>query len=230
MNGMFTETISYSAAFIAGLVSFFSPCIFPLIPGYFTFITGFSLDQLTGEYDARIRKKVLFSTASYVLGFSSVFILMGASASFLGSIVFEYREIIRVAGGLVVILLGIHLTGIIRIRSLEFEKRIQVRNKPLNYIGAYLVGTAFGAGWSPCIGPLLGSILIYAGSRETVYEGVLLLTSYSAGLAVPFIIISVFINYLVIFIKQVTFTMKYINVSAGILLVVIGLLLVTNRL
>ena len=227
---MFTETISYSAAFIAGLISFFSPCIFPLIPGYFTFITGFSLDQLTGEYDVRIRKKVFFSTASYVLGFSAVFILMGASASFLGGIVFEYRQIIRVVGGLIVILLGIHLTGIIRIRSLEFEKRIQVRNKPLTYIGAFLVGTAFGAGWSPCIGPLLGSILIYAGSRETVYEGIFLLTFYSAGLAVPFITISFFINFLMTFIKKATFAMKYINAAAGILLVIVGLFLVTNRL
>jgi len=227
---MFTETVSYSAAFIAGLISFFSPCIFPLIPGYFTFITGFSLDQLTGEYDARIRKKVFLSTASYVLGFSAVFILMGASASFLGGIVFEYRQIIRVVGGLIVILLGIHLTGIIRIRSLEFEKRIQVRNKPLNYIGAFLVGTAFGAGWSPCIGPLLGSILIYAGSRETVYEGIFLLALYSAGLAVPFITISFFINFLMKFMKKATFAMKYINTVAGILLIIVGLLLVTNRL
>ncbi|MDP2861758.1 MAG: cytochrome c biogenesis protein CcdA [Desulfobacterales bacterium] len=227
---MFTETISYSAAFIAGLVSFFSPCIFPLIPGYFTFITGFSLDQLTGEYDVRIRKKVFFSTASYVLGFSAVFILMGASASFLGGIVFEYRQIIRVVGGLIMILLGIHLTGIIRIRSLEFEKRIQVRNKPLTYIGAFFVGTAFGAGWSPCIGPLLGSILIYAGSRETVYEGIFLLTFYSAGLAVPFIAISVFINFLMTFVKKATFAMKYINVASGILLIIVGLFLVTNRL
>jgi len=227
---MYTETISYSAAFIAGLISFFSPCIFPLIPGYFTFITGFSLDQLTGEYDVRIRKKVFFSTTSYVLGFSAVFILMGASASFLGGIVFEYRQIIRVAGGLIVILLGIHLTGIIRIRSLEFEKRIQVRNKPLTYIGAFLVGTAFGAGWSPCIGPLLGSILIYAGSRETVYEGIFLLTFYSAGLAVPFITISIFINFLMTFIKKATFAMKYINVASGILLIIVGLFLVTNRL
>lgn len=230
MNIMFTETVSYSAAFIAGLISFFSPCIFPLIPGYFTFITGFSLDQLTGEYDARIRKKVFLSTASYVLGFSAVFILMGASASFLGGIVFEYRQIIRVVGGLIVILLGIHLTGIIRIRSLEFEKRIQVRNKPLNYIGAFLVGTAFGAGWSPCIGPLLGSILIYAGSRETVYEGIFLLALYSAGLAVPFITISFFINFLMKFMKKATFAMKYINTVAGILLIIVGLLLVTNRL
>jgi cytochrome c-type biogenesis protein len=230
MNGMFGETVSYSAAFIAGLISFFSPCIFPLIPGYFTFITGFSLDQLTGQHDARIRKKVILSTALYVSGFSFVFILMGASASFLGGVVFEHREIIRIAGGLVVILLGIHLTGILRIKTLEFEKRIHLQNRPLGYVGAFIVGMAFAAGWTPCIGPLLGSILIYAGSRETVYEGVFLLAVYSAGLALPFITISVFINYLVTFIKKASFAMKYINIAAGALLVVVGVLLVANKI
>ena len=227
---MFSETISYSAAFAAGLLSFFSPCIFPLIPGYFSFITGFSLDRLTSDYDAKIRKKVFFSAISFVSGFSAVFIMMGASASFAGGFVFEYRSVIRVIGGLIVIVLGIHLIGLIRIRSLEYEKRFQVINRPLNYFGGFLVGMAFGAGWSPCIGPLLGSILIFAGSRDTVSEGILLLGIYSAGLAIPFIIISFFINYLLAFIKKASFAMKYINITAGIFLVLVGLLLVAGRI
>jgi len=227
---MFSDTISYSAAFATGLLSFFSPCIFPLIPGYFSFITGFSLDRLTSDYDSKVRKKVFFSAISFVSGFSAVFIMMGASASFAGKFVFEYRSVIRVIGGIIVIVLGIHLTGLIRIRSLEFEKRIQVINRPLNYFGGFLVGMAFGAGWSPCIGPLLGSILIFAGSRETVSEGMLLLGIYSAGLAVPFIIISFFVNYLLAFIKKASFAMKYINSTAGILLILIGLLLVAGRI
>ncbi|MFH2044271.1 MAG: cytochrome c biogenesis protein CcdA [Pseudomonadota bacterium] len=225
---MFAESISYPAAFIAGLISFSSPCIFPLIPGYFTFITGFSLDQLTTEYDAHIRKKVFFSTIAYVIGFSSVFIMMGASASFLGGIIFKYRPIIRIVGGLIVILLGIHLTGIIRIKSLEFEKRIQVNNRPLTYVGVLFVGMAFAAGWSPCIGPLLGSILIYAGSIDTVSDGIILLAIYSAGLAIPFIAISIFINLFIKFIKKVSFAMKYINTAAGILLVLVGIFLLAN--
>ncbi len=154
--------------------------------------------------------------------------MMGASASFLGGIIFKYRPVIRIIGGLVVILLGIHLTGIVRIKSLEFEKRIQVNNRPLTYIGALFVGMAFAAGWSPCIGPLLGAILIYAGSIETVSKGVMLLAIYSAGLAIPFILISIFINLFIKFIKKFSFAMKYINTAAGILLVLVGLFLLTN--
>lgn len=227
---MFAETISYPAAFIAGLISFSSPCIFPLIPGYVTFITGFSMEQLTADYNTQVRKKVFFSTISYVIGFSSVFIMMGASASFLGGIIFKYRPIIRIIGGLIVILLGIHLTGIIRIKSLEFEKRVQVNNRPLNYLGVLLVGMAFAAGWSPCIGPLLGSILIYAGAIETVSEGVILLAIYSAGLAIPFIAISIFINIFIKFIKKASFAMKYINTASGILLILVGIFLLANKL
>ncbi|RPJ17833.1 MAG: cytochrome c biogenesis protein CcdA [Desulfobacteraceae bacterium] len=227
---MFGETISYSAAFIAGLLSFFSPCIFPLIPGYFSFLTGFSLDRLTADSDPEVRKKILFSAVAFVLGFSAVFIMMGASASFVGGIVFKYRSVIRVAGGIIVILLGVHLMGLIRIRGLEYEKRIEVVKRPLGYFGGFLVGMAFGAGWSPCIGPLLGSILIFAGSRDTVSEGILLLGIYSAGLAVPFIIISFFINYLLAFIKKVSSVIKYVNAVAGILLILIGFLLIADRI
>jgi cytochrome c-type biogenesis protein len=227
---MLSETVSYSAAFAAGLLSFFSPCIFPLIPGYFSFITGLSLDKMTVDYDTAVRRKVLFSAIAFVSGFSAVFIMMGASASFLGGIIFEYRTIIRVIGGLIVILFGVHLTGLIRIRGLEFEKRVQVVNKPLNYFGGFLVGMAFGAGWSPCIGPLLGSILIFAGSKDTVSEGILLLGIYSAGLAIPFILISLFINYILTFVKRVSFAMKYINIAAGILLVFVGALLAAGRI
>jgi cytochrome c-type biogenesis protein len=227
---MFSETISYSAAFAAGLLSFFSPCIFPLIPGYFSFITGFSLERLTADYDNKIKMKVLLSAVFFVLGFSAVFIMMGASASFVGGIVFEHRSLIRIAGGLIVIVMGIHLTGLFRIKSLEVEKRFHVIKSPLNYFGGFLVGMAFGAGWSPCIGPLLGSILIFAGSRETVSEGVLLLGVYSAGLAIPFVVISFFVNYIITFIKKVSFVLKYVNAAAGILLIIVGILLIADRI
>jgi cytochrome c-type biogenesis protein len=227
---MFSETISYSAAFAAGVLSFFSPCIFPLIPGYFSFLTGLSLDRLTAGSNPEVRKKVLFSAIAFVSGFSAVFIMLGASASFMGGLVFEYRSVIRVIGGIVVILFGVHLIGLIRIRGLEYEKRIQVVDRPLGYFGGFLVGMAFGAGWSPCIGPLLGSILIFAGSRDTVSEGIVLLGVYSAGLAVPFIVISFFINYLLTFIKKISFAMRYINTAAGILLVLVGILLVADRI
>ena len=214
---MLTEAVSFPAAFLAGLLSFFSPCVLPLIPAYFTFITGYSLEELT-EGNTEIRKKVILSTISYVLGFSVVFILMGASASYLGGFIYKYKNLIRIIGGVFIIILGIHLTGVFRIRSLEFEKRIQIKKKPVHFLGTFIIGMAFGAGWSPCIGPLLGSILIVAGSQETIGQGMVLLGVYSAGLALPFVIISVFINFLLVFMKRASQVLKYVNVVAGILL------------
>ncbi len=227
---MFSETMSLPASFLAGLLSFFSPCILPLIPAYFTFITGFSLEQLTEDYNAKIRKKVVLSTALFVLGFSLVFILLGASASYFGGLIYEYREFIRIIGGILIVLLGVHLTGVIRIRGLDSEKRIHMEKKPLHFLGTFIVGMAFAAGWSPCIGPLLGSILIIAGSQDTVWQGIVLLSIYSAGLAMPFVIMSIFINFLLIFIKKASWATKYVNAVAGVLLIVVGLFLATNKL
>ncbi len=226
---MFTETITFQAALIAGLLSFFSPCILPLIPAYFSFITGLTLDELT--LDAReTRKKVLVSTLAYVCGFSFIFILLGASASFLGSVMAKYTWLIRYAGGGIVIVFGLHLLGIINIKGLNFEKKIHMNEKPLHLMGTFVIGMAFGAGWSPCIGPLLGSILIVAGNQETILQGMLLLGVYSAGLALPFILISLFINRLLEIMKRATRVLMYVNKVSGVLLIALGVLLITDRL
>ncbi|GAB6904867.1 Cytochrome c-type biogenesis protein CcdA [Desulfosarcina cetonica] len=227
---MFTETISYPAALLAGLLSFFSPCILPLIPAYFTFITGLSLEELTQAKSSVVRIRVILSTLGYVLGFSSVFILMGASASYLGGVIFQYRDWIRIIGGVLIIILGIHMIGLFRFNVLEFERRFQVRKKPLHFLGTFIVGMAFGAGWSPCIGPLLGSILIVAGNQATIAKGVALLAVYAGGLAAPFILLSIFVDSLLSLIKRATWSIKYINMTAGGLLLILGLLLVTNNL
>ena len=227
---MLTEAVSFPAAFLAGFLSFLSPCVLPLIPAYFTFITGFSLEELTENRNPEIRKKVVFSTVSFVCGFSLVFILMGASASYLGGLIYNYRDTIRIIGGILIILMGVHLTGIIRIPGLDVEKRIHMEKKPLHFLGIFIIGMAFGAGWSPCIGPLLGSILIIAGSQEPVWHGIVLLAIYSAGLALPFIIISVFIHLLLMVIKKASRVLQYVNTAAGILLIIAGLILVTNKL
>ena len=227
---MFTEAVSFPAAFLAGFLSFLSPCVLPLIPAYFTFITGFSLEELTEDRHPEIRKKVVFSTVSFVCGFSLIFILMGASASYLGGLIYNYRNTIRIIGGILIILMGVHLTGIIRIPGLDVEKRIHMEKKPLHFLGIFIIGMAFGAGWSPCIGPLLGSILIIAGSQETVRHGIVLLAIYSAGLALPFILISVFIHLLLMVIKKASRVLQYVNTAAGILLIIVGLILVTNKL
>lgn len=227
---MFTESISFSAAFAAGLLSFFSPCILPLIPAYFTFITGYSLEELTEGDPARIRTKVILSTLAYVLGFSVVFVLLGASASFVGGLINQYKDVVRIGGGVVILILGVHVSGLTRLKFLDFEKRIDINRKPMHIFGTFLVGMAFGAGWSPCIGPLLGSILIIAGSQETVSQGVLLLVTYSAGLAIPFLFISVWINSILSFLKRASGALKYVNAVAGIMLVTAGVLLITNKL
>jgi cytochrome c-type biogenesis protein len=227
---MFAETVSYSAAFLAGLLSFFSPCVLPLIPAYFTFITGQSLEDLTRGYTVEMRKQVLGSTLSFILGFSVVFVLLGASASYLGGLIHNYRHIIRIAGGVLIIVLGIHLTGIIRIPFLEFEKKIHLKHKPLNFFGAFLIGMAFAAGWSPCTGPQLGAILAIAMGKDTVWQGVVLLGIYSAGLALPFLLISIFIHYLLIFVKKATRFMKIFNAVAGSILILVGILLLADKL
>jgi cytochrome c-type biogenesis protein len=225
---LFNENLSYSAALIAGLLSFFSPCILPLIPAYFSFITGLSLDELT-ENKAETRRKVILSTVFYVAGFSFIFILFGASASFLGGIASQYAWIIRYLGGGIVIVFGLHLLGIINIKALHFEKRLHVQEKPLHLMGTFVIGMAFGAGWSPCIGPMLGSILIVAGNQNTILKGVLLLAVYSAGLALPFLILSFFIHSILDIMKRATKLINIINKVSGILLIVIGLLLIFDK-
>lgn len=226
---MFTESISYPAALLAGLLSFFSPCILPLIPAYFVFISGFTLDELTGGNNG-IRKKVLLSTIAYVLGFSFVFILMGASASYLGSFIQKYSSAIRIVGGILIVFLGLHLTGWLRFNALEFERRVHLDKKPVHFLGTFLVGMAFGAGWSPCIGPLLGSILIIAGSKETIHEGISLLSVYSLGLAAPFIVLSIFIDFMLVFLKKATRVLQHFNRIAGMLLILMGLALILNKM
>ena len=225
---MFTETVSYQAALIAGLLSFFSPCILPLIPAYFTFITGLSLDELTDD-TGKIRQKVILATLAYVCGFSTVFILLGASASFMGGIIARYSWIIRYLGGGIILVFGCHLLGLINIRGLNFERRIHLNEKPMHVMGTFVIGMAFGAGWSPCIGPMLGSILIVAGSQETVMQGIVLLSIYSAGLALPFLLISFFINRIIGIMRRATKVLGYVNKVAGILLIIMGILLITDK-
>ncbi len=225
---MLTETITYPAAFIAGLLSFFSPCVLPLLPAYFSFITGLSLDELTTD-SKEIRNKVIISTLVYVLGFSTVFIMLGASASYIGGLAREYAWVLRFFGGGVIIIFGLHLLGFINIQTLHFEKRLHVKEKPLHLVGTFFIGMAFAAGWSPCIGPMLTSILFLAGSQDTVYQGIGLLAIFSAGLAIPFLIISFFIHSIMEFMKKTRKFIIILNKTSGVLLIVIGLLLILGK-
>jgi cytochrome c-type biogenesis protein len=225
---MFTESVSFSAAFIAGLLSFLSPCILPLIPAYFSFITGLSMDELVNENTNGVRKKVLLSTITFVCGFSLIFILLGASATFLGQQLDLYRDHIRVIGGHVIVLFGLHLMGWIQIPALNMDRRFHPTRKPLRLMGVFLVGMAFGAGWSPCVGPMLGSILVIASTQQSIWQGVSLLAIYSAGLAIPFVLLSLFINLMLEFFHRVKHIVGHVNRIAGILLLVAGIFLLTD--
>jgi cytochrome c-type biogenesis protein len=224
------KDVTYSIAFLYGLLSFFSPCVLPLIPSYFCFITGLSLEELTIAPKAAIRRKIMLSTIAFVLGFSLVFIILGASASYVGALLAEHKSIIRIVGGALIILFGLHLAGILRIPAFQYEKRLHIRQKPLHLMGTFLVGMAFGAGWTPCIGPILGSLLVLAQDKETVGQGMRLLSIYSVGLALPFILLSAGINYLLVFTSKTKKVLRYANPVAGVILVLTGILLVTDKL
>ena len=227
---MFTDHVTFPAAFLAGLLSFFSPCILPVLPGYFAFIAGTSFDHLAGRKGSYSRYKLFLATLAFVLGFSFVFIALGASASLLGGLVETYKNVLRIAGGIIIIVLGAHIAGIYRIRFLDVEKRLHLVKRPAHFASTFVIGMAFGAGWSPCIGPMLGSILIIAGSKETVLNGMLLLSVYSAGMAVPFLVLALFAHSLAAFLKRVVRAMRYVNGVAGGLLILVGLALIFDRL
>lgn len=227
---MLTEHVSYSIAFMAGLLSFFSACVLPLIPAYFSFITGMTIEELTLGESKAARIKLILSTLSYVLGFSLVFIIMGAAVSVMGQQLTDYRDLIRTFGGFIVVIFGVHLAGLVRIPGLNFDKRIHVHKKPLHIFGTFLVGMAFGAGWSPCIGPQLGSILTLAAEKGSLANGIVLLSVYSLGLALPFMVLSVFIDSMLTFIKKANKAIKYITVASGIMLIGIGLILLFDKM
>lgn len=227
---MFAEEVSFSVAFVAGFLSFFSGCVLPLIPAYFTYITGFSLNELTDDVDLKIRRKVLISTLAFIAGFTIVFILLGISATYLGGMITKNSSLIRIVGGHIIIVFGLHLTGIIKIKFLEYEKRFNMVQKKVSIFGTVFVGMAFAAGWTPCIGPALSSIIILAAERQELQHSILLLGIYSAGFAIPFFVISLFINFIIDFIRKSKRFIPYVNIISGLLLIVLGIMLIKNVL
>jgi cytochrome c-type biogenesis protein len=223
------QEISGMIAFSGGLLSFVSPCVLPLVPSYITYITGVSFKELT---DVEARSKLRWATIShslcFIIGFSFVFVLMGASATYLGQLLVQYQYWIMKGGGVLIILLGIHFTGIINIPFLHIEKRFEVRKKPLGYAGSFVVGVVFAAGWTPCIGPILSTILIYASTSKSVVTGILLLTYYSVGLGIPFFISSLAFNSFLSAFDRIKRHMRVINIVSGLFLIGIGILFLTD--
>jgi len=226
------EGVSLFIAFGAGILSFFAPCVLPLIPGYISFITGFSLDALRGpNSEDRIVKslrKMLWQTVLFVLGFSFIFVSLGATASYLGGIISAHEGIIRIVGGSVIIILGLHVAGVFNIKWLEYEKKLHLRSKPANILGSFIVGVTFAVGWTPCVGPALAAILGLAGTQKTLTQGVVLLSAYSLGLGFPFILTALAVNTFLNLFGKVKKYFKVISVVSGLLLVAIGILIMVG--
>lgn len=216
-------SIGFGIAFSAGLLSFLSPCVLPLVPSYVTFITGLSLDDVQ-----RSRRAALIHALLFILGFSLIFIALGATATLLGRILLTYREWITRIGGALVIVFGLYMLGLFNSGMLSRERRVHLADKPLGYLGTVLVGIAFGAGWTPCIGPILGSILAYSTSQADVREGVGLLAAYSMGLAVPFFLAAVAVERFLGVFGWLKRHMAMVNRIAGILLIVVGILMISD--
>jgi cytochrome c-type biogenesis protein len=235
------ENVTLGLAFLGGLLSFISPCVLPLIPGYLSYISGLSLDEMRGTPAAgsaaavavvappHVRRRILLSSLAFILGFTIVFVALGASASAIGHFVLARKAILEKIAGAVIIVFGLHTMGVLRIEWLYQEKRVQTQRQPTSPLGAILVGMAFALGWTPCIGPILTGILAIAGTRSTVGEGVRLLVAYSLGLGVPFFAAALAINRFFGALARIRRHYHKIELVSGALLIVVGLLIFTGR-
>jgi cytochrome c-type biogenesis protein len=222
-------------AFAAGLISFLSPCVLPLVPGYLSFISGVSFAEI-GEKEgstpflSKEKRIILYNSIFFIIGFSMVFILLGASATWIGTFISSKITILTKLAGLVIIFFGIYMMGFIRPRFLYKEARFQIKDKKFGYVGALLIGAAFAFGWTPCIGPILAGILTYAGTLEKVNQGVFLLLIYSLGLGIPFLVTAIGINQFWRFFKRIKKYMRFLEVTSGAVMVILGFMIFTNKL
>ncbi len=216
--------IELTIALGAGLISFLSPCVLPLIPGYISYISGTSLSELIEKKNVNLFPIILFT-----IGFSIVFITFGAASTFLGNILLQNSYELRIVAGLIIIILSLHIIGLINLKFLNYEKRIQT-NISKNLFSPILIGMAFAFGWTPCIGPILGSILVLASTEESLFQGILLLSFYSIGLAVPFILSGYLIQKFLLFSKNFKKNINKVSKIGGVILLITGILIITNQL
>jgi cytochrome c-type biogenesis protein len=217
------ESVGLGLAFGAGLLSFLSPCVLPLVPSYVTFVTGLSLEDVQHS-----RRAALVHALLFVLGFTLIFLAFGATATLLGRLLLAYRVWITRVGGALVLVFGLYLLGVLRIGALSRERRVHLADKPIGYLGTVLVGLAFGAGWSPCLGPILASILTYTATQAELTRGLLLLGAYSLGLAVPFVIAAVALERFLTSMTRLRRHLRAVSLVAGGLMVIVGLLMLTD--
>lgn len=216
-------TLGIAVALLAGLLSFLSPCVLPLVPSYLGFVTGMNVAEMTDR-----RRVAMIQATLFVLGFTTIFLLLGAGATALGAALRSHKDLIGRVGGVMIIFFGLVSMGVIKIPALQMEARVHLQEKPLGVLGAFLVGLAFGAGWTPCIGPILGGILGLAGTQETMGRGLLLLGAYSAGLAIPFLVAAWMVESFFDWFQRFRTYLPWVQRIAGALLVLVGILLATG--
>ncbi len=216
-------SVGIALAFTAGLLSFLSPCVLPLIPSYVTFITGLSLEDV-----GHARRTALVHSLLFILGFTIIFVALGATATALGQLLGYQRAWISRIGGVLIIVFGLYMLGVFNVSLFSRERRVHIADKPVGYLGTLLVGIAFGAGWTPCIGPILGSILTYAASAADLSRGLWLLLAYSLGLAVPFLVSAVAVERFLDFFTRMKRQMVWVTRASGVLMIAVGILMVTN--
>ena len=220
---MQAESVGVTISFTAGLLSFLSPCVLPLIPSYVSFITGLSLDEVRAARHIALAHALLF-----IAGFTLVFLALGATATVLGQLLLRNREWVGRIGGVLVITLGLYLLGAFNVSALARERRVHIATKPLGYLGTIVVGMAFAAGWTPCIGPILGAVLTYTASSADLRRGLVLLLAYSLGLAVPFVLAALMIDRFMVLLQRYRTALVWTSRASGVLLVAVGVLMVTG--
>ncbi len=221
------DNVSFVLAFSAGLLSFLSPCVLPLVPAYVSYLTGSAVAEINTD---KAKLNLLYKSIGFVIGFSIIFIIMGASVSSIGKFLITNQVILKKIGGILIIIFGLHTTGLLKIKMLYAEKRLLPFGGDKKNISSVFLGMAFATGWTPCIGPILASILIYAGSMETISKGILLLGVYSLGLAIPFILTALAIGNFSEYFKRFSKYLPVVSLVSGILMIVMGILIFTNKL
>jgi cytochrome c-type biogenesis protein len=222
------ETLGVLVAFSAGLFSFLSPCVLPLFPSYLSFVTGMSVDRLAREVSGFERSLVMLHSLAFIAGFTVVFVSLGATFSAAGQFLLDYRDWIRIGGGMLIAVFGLVIAGVFKWGPLGRTVQFQIRSKPAGILGSFAVGLTFAIGWTPCVGPILGAILTLASNEKTVDRGVGLLLAYSAGLGVPFLVFSAGLGVFLRFFKRYRPLINVVERGAGVLLVVVGVLVATN--
>jgi cytochrome c-type biogenesis protein len=217
-----------AAVFVAGLISFLSPCVLPLVPGYVSLISGVGVEELKSQ-ESQLFRKVMLNSAAFILGFSIVFITLGAISTEVGQFLAMYKSLLARVAGAVIIVFGLHLTGLFQIKALLADTRLHSLKGNSSAWGAFVIGFAFAFGWTPCVGPILAVVLGFAAAQNTVMKGILLLAIYSAGLAVPFLLTSLGIERFLKFYNRFKFHMHAVEVASGVLLIFLGGLLVLGR-